>query len=116
MIAKTYWEARVEMVRICLILGTEKNLWVSPELRIYNAPGSNHPFTKRAPGVAAVPITISPPKIWQSGERVPLILLRGYDNERSRNFRLNFDKVSLDTNIKYEVTTWWDTFMYGVDH
>ncbi|KAM3147747.1 hypothetical protein pb186bvf_000075 [Paramecium bursaria] len=113
-IASTYWEAAVEMVRVVIIAGTDSALWTSPPQRFYIAPGSNHPFTKRDPGQAAVPVKIDIPKVWQSGPRALILGYTGYDVERTRNFRANLQPIKVEQQIEYNLVTWWDTFVYGI--
>lgn len=49
-IVSTYWEAALEMARVVIIAGTDSALWAEKSIYYYNAPGTNHPFTKRDPG------------------------------------------------------------------
>ncbi|CAD8109088.1 unnamed protein product [Paramecium sonneborni] len=114
--ARTYWQAQLEFVRFNVLLGTDQILWASPPYVFYNDPASSHPFVKRAPSAAEVPYIIALPKVWQSGPRFPIVTFRGYDVERSRNMRLSFNFMGLDTNLKYNLITWWDTQIYGVFH
>ncbi|CAD8100335.1 unnamed protein product [Paramecium primaurelia] len=113
---RTYWQAQLEFIRFNVLLGTDQSLWVSPAYVFYNDPASSHPFVKRAPSAAEVPQTIELPKVWQSGPRVPIVTLRGYDVERARNMRLQYNKVVLESKLSYNLVTWWDTQIYGVFH
>ncbi|CAD8116628.1 unnamed protein product [Paramecium sonneborni] len=114
--ARTYWQAQLEYVRFNVLLGTDQSLWTSPPFVFYNDPASSHPFVKRGPGAAEVSQTIELPKVWQSGPRIPIVTLRGYDIERARNMRLQYNKVVLENKLQYNLVTWWDTQIYGVFH
>lgn len=51
------------MIRVAVLVGTEKSLWVGPALGIRNLPGYDS-MHNRSPGVATVVHKQELPKIW----------------------------------------------------
>ncbi|CAD8177634.1 unnamed protein product [Paramecium pentaurelia] len=110
----SYSLSKLEYVRFNVLLGTDQSLWASSQFALINAP--NHPFVSRPHSSYSLYMKIDFPSGFDNYQLIPLVTFRGYDVERSYNFRLVFADVLLNTKLQFTLATWADSMIYGVHY
>ncbi|CAD8081942.1 unnamed protein product [Paramecium primaurelia] len=110
----SYSLSKLEYIRFNILLGTDQSLWASSQFALINAP--NHPFVSRPHSYYSLYMKIDFPSGFDNYQLIPLVTFRGYDAERSYNFRLVFADVLLNTKLQFTLATWADSIIYGVHY
>ncbi|CAD8126693.1 unnamed protein product [Paramecium sonneborni] len=107
---RTYNTGLLQYVKMNILLGTDQSLWTSTaRATIFNPyfAALNYQYTSRF-------MTFEIPSQIQRVGTIPIVTLRGYEFDTHQHPRIYYDSLTFNTNLNYNLVTWWDTVVHAV--